>query len=644
MVPSHDHQRAPVAGQPLATMPSSLPYPNSSALPVTSDTSNAKAKAPSGPPPPKAGFAKAMCRPPPPSSKAATLLAKACLAKAGLPELQRPPPHLAAPANAPLLRVYGPLPKANGSLWDGLSRWGAEHSASSVKDANKTHLFAEPLDGLVINYDLLREHWHGTPSTVPAAPTAPTRQQGVVDDSIVFLVEVTMRAHQLSPALLRRALTEDFDALSSEQAQALALSVAPFVPVTEGDLRMEVARRGKGALRPAEAVLWAVANVHHGMQRSMLLGLRAKLPEEEEHMRSRVDRMEEFAESLVRSRPLRTVLQLLLILRNVMSQQSHEAFSMESLAGLNNERVPSLSAEHRDSNTMKLLVNMMDATHANRRQRRILRLFAVGRLAPTNTTRKIVWQFLEEKPESPWDVLPLLQACETKLADGEVVSLIRQHRLELSTLLLHRVVEVRQGALDTRASGLWLQQLRDLEAQIVVGVEFAAGLAVRAEEALERLAVLLSAKQTQRYPRIALNCEPTAAALRGLRVFGAALEAERARRGAEKARAAAKAGRVHSHSSHVRAWTEVDTRGVALLHTCDLDLMRLLTGTPTGTAAHAPRAPVGAKAVNSPKANAEVQLSPHSPHSHLLHSGLDGVYIRCPLTGQWLAGNRRPTV
>eukprot|EP00747_Dinoflagellata_sp_TGD_P130026 gnl/TRDRNA2_/TRDRNA2_174770_c5_seq1.p1 gnl/TRDRNA2_/TRDRNA2_174770_c5~~gnl/TRDRNA2_/TRDRNA2_174770_c5_seq1.p1 ORF type:complete len:685 (+),score=109.58 gnl/TRDRNA2_/TRDRNA2_174770_c5_seq1:32-2056(+) len=541
-----------------------------------------------------------------------------------------PPAHLVAPQGAPTIRVQKRLlgeRAAEGTLWEGLGMWGPDQ------------LLGRPaLDLTVVNVDALREQWSLSlqPRDVTQAQTQSVRSQRTLPGSVLFCVEVTSFRQNFTPELVRRALTEDMDALSSEQAEALS-KLAPYVDQFGVDLRNLVPVRGQDAFVPAELLIWNIACIPEGANRARLLADRVKIPSEVCRVERQVADLELAAKSLWESKPLRSILQTILAVRNILSQEGSPGFSISSLQNLKNERVlPALApdATSRSPSVLSMVVSMLEATQGARCRLRLLRILWIGRMLPTEQTASLVWSFLgDDLRASPWDALPLLQECWRTCTLMSYEMLSELHSLES----VARTLASRDfGAAGT--SDVWKDQLAEFRAATATAVDTVRSCRSRFSSAGSKLARLVG--EVQGPSSVQPNSrqwQATEHALKHLHILGRDLTQER-----EVLRKARMQQRARSLAQQtdgpVRSWPAVDTSAHLLAYTTDPDLVRSLKLSSAGPSTDANRTAVAKAKEAGAAIEAKKQAQAKAKaNQDLLHgSGPEGSYKRCPTTGRWV--------
>lgn len=552
------------------------------------------------------------------------------------PPLTPVPRDLIAPRHAQLLRVDRAAFRGEGTIWDGLEPFGV--AGVFGNDG--------PLEGTEIDVDLLRTFW--APQQV-AAPVAAPEPRVMLNHSHLQRMQIAMQANALSPDLVRRALTEDLDLLSIDQATALAKDICPFAAEAAASISAEVARRGGAAdLNLSEAMIWTIINIPKGEQRAQVLAERSQLQGELEYVQERLEKAEGLVLRLRDSRPLKSILQIALAVRNIMSQRSSEGMRCERLTALFFEKVGALGYQNGvpPTSVIEVIVQMVEAAHARRARLRFHRMMAVGQLAPDDNAKRIVWSFLGDQQASPWDSLSLLADCDSDLFSSEMVSEIRSRGHHMRRILHDQFpAALAAAAVDSRTTESWRRQFDGAMRRVREVADFFDQSLVRLTAAATSLNKLFgeSASGVSNPSRQLLEERAAACLCSHLKSLGKNLTTERLRQKTERERSADISQLGGSGGRRARIWPRVDTTAVTLHATSDTDLLRSLGFLlPSRGAAGAHDGPEGVYRRN-PETGEWVTQRSGAPAlsgpsgADLLHGGADGVFVRDSVTGRWVS-------
>jgi hypothetical protein len=478
------------------------------------------------------------------------------------------------------------------------------------------------LEGLSINFERLLDQWTLAPQSVPAP--APMDRL-FLDNRQMQNLEVAVRGTCLTADLVRRGLTENFDLLTREQAEVLSEVVSPILAQTRGLLPGLVDRVGVAHLRNTEALLWAMENVPHAPQLSQSAMARFTVPESVGFACNPVFEMEGLLGELAGSRALRTVLQTCLVSANMLSQTGNVRLRMDMLPGLRLRRL-----QPNAPSILTLVAHDLQKAHDTRCRLRFLRLLAVGKCAIQSHAKKLVWQYLDDLQESPWDALALLEKCKRRDLTAFSETLRSEKASCFHLIAAHRHFDV-GGVASQSCIG---QQLELLSASAQQAATDMQDCEQRLPEIADALLQLFGHESSHGV------LESATGMLHDLASFGACLEQEKeaidrmARRRCPKNYA-------WQRGEKWGTWTEVPTDEMILTRTTDLDVIRslrasahdfadstdsdwvIVSGTGSGSASRSPgKQPINSKVLGE--------------HHHLLHGGPDGEYKRCELTGRWV--------
>jgi len=521
------------------------------------------------------------------------------------------PDNLRAPG--PQRIQVAPLRPLAGSVWEGLSPWDADG--------------AGVLEGLSINFEGLLDQWTLVPTPAPAP--APIDRL-LLDSKRMQNLEVAVRGTGLTPDLVLRGLTENFDLLSQDQAEALSEIIAPIHAEVRGLLQVIVGRVGVDALRSAEAVLWAVENIPQAHQLSRCAAARFKVTESVACACNPISELEELLGDLTTSRALRTVLQACLVSSNMLSQTGNVRLRIDMLAGLRLRKL-----QPNAPSILTLVAHDLQRAHDTRCRLRFLRLFAVGSFPIPSRIKPFIWQYLDDLKESPWDALMVLEKCKRR----DLVDCADILRCEKATCLQICAASHHFDIAGASAQTCISQQLASLE----VSAREAVSNMQDCELRLPLVAAALLDFFGHETP--GAQVESASELLRHLALLGDCLVQEKAAIDRQLRR---------QHSSHYAwqrgkkwgTWTTVPTDEIILSRTTDPDVIRLLRAPCQGLTDSNDLLdwivlgddPSGGVSRNSRRggADANTTIKGLDKHAHLLHGGPDGEYKRCELTGMWV--------
>mmetsp|Transcript_5738 Transcript_5738/g.10316 ORF Transcript_5738/g.10316 Transcript_5738/m.10316 type:complete len:614 (+) Transcript_5738:46-1887(+) len=548
-----------------------------------------------------------------------------------------PPEWLVAPTGpVPPLRADLVLPSAKGTIWEGLEIWGQDGSSNV-------------LEATVMDYDSLMNLWTPIPSPPPRRRQQQVRR-AILPRAVKDTVEIAVRGTRLSPELVRRALTEDMLAITAEQAEALNTSIVPFVAEAFGELQASVNRDGADALEPAEAVLWAIHDIPQVTSRANLLAKQHSMCEDVARVRKMVEQAKSAATQL-ESRPMRSLLQMILAVRNILAQAGHEGLRIRMLGDLGTLRLrrpvqtdidpitgdvtrasPSWINENNPS-VLALVAQMLEKSHENRCRLRFLRMLAVGRYPASREERlgpnccRLIWSYLDDLHESPRDVLDYLQSCSQSLCDREVLREIELQAMTFRVALTQDFVWVEQGLVPAAtATSPWASQMQALRTEF----ETALQVCDNSIQELSDVAVLFCrlAGEPRQVGREAFSM--ASEVLRSLRKLGNELNTEIRSVQVKIDEAALKSqGRADGTR---KKWPLVDTSHI-LLQATDPAVIRELRAPATMSATERPQERVPTIPEEETAEGNEVRAP--DVYCDLVHGGLEGSYARDPVTGRW---------
>jgi len=604
-----------------------------------------------GPPPAGKGVGKGFGVPPaPPAVPPAPPAGKGKGKSRGLPAA--PPEELVAPASAATLRPNRALRSAEGTLWEGLDLWGT--TGEGV------------LAGTVIDVARLQQLWGPMPEP-PAPAVRPERHIGL-PPRLLQQVEIAVRAQRLEAGRLRRALTEDLSLISEEQAQALYNVILPSIAEAQPHLQIAVRERGAENLSNAEGVLWMLSGVPLLEPRVRLAHEQYRMDDDTRYARHCVDAAQGVVNMLKKSRPVRTVLQTVLVVRNIMSQIGDPGFATSSLDRLLLERLPRQRMTQVDPVTgepvpidmnwlreqnptmLTLTAEMLESTHEHRCRLRFLRMFVLGRRIKADEPCRIIWSFLDDLHESPRDAMPLLAECTSSLCNAELVEELSMQAMYYRQLVTRELPGL-QNHPGTDPTSLFSRQLDQLGVRLADALQaHDDGCAAISDVAADLCR--LGGETVRRGATESFKCAATV--LQSLRVLGQRLGQEMAEVHLRRRQMAATADLVGAGRSATRRrhWAPVDTRGHTVVTTSDPDIIRQLRWclrladedgnvgpgqTPAGQPGDASEGggQGGEEARAKEERAREEREAALRRASDLFHGGAEGVYRRDPITGRW---------
>eukprot|EP00931_Biecheleriopsis_adriatica_P074294 TRINITY_DN48388_c0_g1_i1.p1 TRINITY_DN48388_c0_g1~~TRINITY_DN48388_c0_g1_i1.p1 ORF type:complete len:668 (-),score=145.31 TRINITY_DN48388_c0_g1_i1:34-1803(-) len=565
-----------------------------------------------------------------------------------MPDAFRPPKDLLAPAGSARLRLDHGLHDAEGTMWEGLGFWNTAEAENI-------------LEGTVIDYAAMQKLWAPMPSPPPRESFVRSRQlrSSVLPVDVSRQAEIAVKGAKLTPDLVKLALTEDMLALSSEQAHVLNAVLAPMAQEASGLLRGVVEQRGAEFLSSSEAVLWTISCIPAAELRAQLVAEQHDLEANVGGVRDAVATVESVTRMLRESKSMRSLLQMILIARNVLGQEARAGFQARSFSNISSQRLnrptptsfdpdtgevipaPSHWMNLNNPSILNLVAQMIESTHEKRCRLRFLRMFALGRssaFAGLNDDHVLqnIWSYLDDLGESPRDVLPLLRTCSQSICDQDMLDYIsRQGRqYELMVPLLE---SLEHSVTVADIESLFVDQLQSMR------MRYSAAQTVCENSAKElvRLAGTLCKLGGECPARSRDVFDGAGAVLRSLKHLGhqlaEALSAVQVKRAAEAA-----ANRTESGRPTTR-WPQVDT-SYMLWYARDPDMIRRLKQASVSMVEAASQeqallpqrlaAQAHTEAVQ-PQEAVEGTVQVPSVPIDLMHSGTDGVYVRDEVTGLW---------
>eukprot|EP00930_Biecheleria_cincta_P049554 TRINITY_DN34753_c0_g1_i1.p1 TRINITY_DN34753_c0_g1~~TRINITY_DN34753_c0_g1_i1.p1 ORF type:complete len:662 (+),score=128.69 TRINITY_DN34753_c0_g1_i1:42-1988(+) len=592
------------------------------------------------------GAGKAPPLPPRVLSKGAGKSKPSCKGSSSGLNLQAPPKELVAPAGSVRLRLEHGLSNAQRTMWEGLGLWG-------TADAENI------LEGTVIDFAAISKLWEPMPA--PPAPESFQRsaRRSVLPAEFSRQAEVAVKGAKLTADLVRQALTEDMLAISDEQAHILNAVLAPMAQEASALLQGAVTERGISSLSNSEAVLWAISCISAAELRARLVAEQHELDADVAQVRNCVAKAESIVTMLKESRPVRSLLQMILVAKNVLGQAGHVGFQAKSFDGLSRERlrrhtptsfdpetgevipVPSYWLNANNPSVIMLVAQMMESTHECRCRLRFLRMVAVGRAAAEaglsdDNVLQNIWSYLDDLSESPRDVLPMLSSCSQCACDRDLFDYIRG-QCSRYQLMLPYFEQLERSMTAAETTGRFFHQLQELRGRYTAAMH----VCENSSQELGEVARNLCELGGERGSAGLLAFGGSSDVLRSLRFLGQqlaeAMEVVQVKRAAELAAQRAVSGRP------VRRWQRVDTSHT-LWCTRDPEVIRQLKLAPALATEElesqehrqGQQAPATAAAlVEADQEQGAREGTTSSFHVNLMHSGPDGVYVRDPVSGSW---------
>mmetsp|Transcript_54314 Transcript_54314/g.115931 ORF Transcript_54314/g.115931 Transcript_54314/m.115931 type:complete len:641 (+) Transcript_54314:235-2157(+) len=574
-----------------------------------------------------------------------------------------PPAHLQAPRNVSRTTIrhsqtYRYMDTA-GTLWEDTDPWG--QGADSLFPA------------FSLDIDRLQALWEPPPAA-PMGMGARNRERrgkssAMLPTNVLMRVDITTKGLRLTPDLVRQALDGDFEALSETARQALATDLAPFAEEYLGPLRGWVARFGEDRLSPGEKVLWAIGNTPFGPMKARTLGLSMVLAEELEDLEASVAAPAKLLGNLRSSRPLKMLLQTALAIRNITAQQDWAMFPLPALADAmkversrQNLDMPqnlrdSEWYKHHFPTSLRLVAEAvlnMDAEHT---RLRASRKSAIAKMTRSEIARRLIWEYADDTGPSILSVFSLLSDCDSGLFDEEVIHNARQLQFALADFRGEQLNPLRQHFEETPLDHRrpvdrdgWISKIDDLNIWVQEAIDSCDHLR-REYFSLVKDAIRMVALPVSRDDRH--NFEKAQDAIRSLKHLGQNVSQEvdhlrfLRRIGARSERPLVGAD---GERWRPRTWRPVATAEEILCATNDVDIIRSLRGQATSTDA-VPEEPQSDEARRQAKAKAAAKRAEASAKAEeeraakaatLMHSGIEGTYVRDPVTGKWGPPPRDP--
>jgi len=535
---------------------------------------------------------------------------------------ESPPAHLVAPDGSLRLRLHNTMKSAEDTIWEGLDCWGANGT--------------DVLEGTMLDFDRLQELWN------PVQP--PVQPQPVMNTALpvdfIRKAEVAVHSAKLTHELVHKALTMDISCVTSEQAYILYAQLVPVASESAAYIHMAVNRRGLDSLTATERVLWTIIQIPVAASRARIVAVQQDLDEDISHVQESIERLESVVMKLKQSRPLRTVLQTLLAVRNFLGQQGWAGYNVSSFDGVQMERIAPLTAQMADQTWLRennpsilvLVAERLQSTHIYRCRLRFLRMITVAKVVPKDNLRKLVWSYLDDLQESPWDALSVLQDCSPTICSRELYDKFGLMARHFERILTADLAAVGVEGLAGEPGNLFSRQLQTLD----VRLEHARNTCLDGCRSLGTLA-----KQAARLGGETRNVRDIFAAggavLHSLKTFGIQLRKEMETiQFHHKALALKKWQDTGAQADSCRKWPLVDTRHLCLMATHDLDIIRYLRSGVVSTQSSA-NAHQYASTARMQQTN---RILAH--YKDLVHGGIEGVYYRDPETGRW--GRRKDGV
>eukprot|EP00930_Biecheleria_cincta_P104632 TRINITY_DN969_c7_g1_i1.p1 TRINITY_DN969_c7_g1~~TRINITY_DN969_c7_g1_i1.p1 ORF type:complete len:751 (+),score=167.80 TRINITY_DN969_c7_g1_i1:250-2253(+) len=397
------------------------------------DAVEGKGKGPSAPPKGKGKGKAAGSGPPLPEQDKGKGKGKGGKGCKGKESARSPPPdHLLAPQGSPTLRLRSSniLSNTEGTLWHGLSPWDA---VAGVGVLECTFLDLDKLRG---EFASLQQEARSDDVEVQDREVQEATRPKPRANTCLNSVEIAVKAVKLTPELVQAALLQDLSVLTPDQARALIKEVAP--KANHPEIQKHLQALEDQAVDPMTfgtpvKIMLAIRDIPQSLDVISILDHHHSLDEEVALAQQRVEGTETLVQALANSQSLKTILQTILVLRNVFSQQECLAFKLDSLGDLGKE---TLGTSHgRSSSILSHLVHNLVESHNQGHRLRFFRQQAVCKFLPSNALRRLVWGYLDSSEISPLDAVPFLQACDPDLCDGEIPKLFEQRVTEMKELV-----------------------------------------------------------------------------------------------------------------------------------------------------------------------------------------------------------------
>mmetsp|Transcript_84277 Transcript_84277/g.219318 ORF Transcript_84277/g.219318 Transcript_84277/m.219318 type:complete len:666 (-) Transcript_84277:351-2348(-) len=571
------------------------------------------------------------------------------------PQLRReaPPEHLMAPPGVVRLPLRANRVQSSGTIWEGLDPWGSNEAGQ--------------FPSWRVNFDRLRELWapmEEVPTHLAPQHTV-ANEERVMDQRMQQTVEIVVRSLKLQPDKIHEALRGDFDALTPQQIRGLAGQIVPAVRVTSGLLQALVQRRGVASLPSPEAVLWAVASTPLGEARAQTLALRVQLPEDKAMLQERVEPAVKIVQRLRQSLPLKMLMQAVLVVRSVLSQHKCTAFPIRELGSIiKHERYRRMATagagagrftdwyQENIPSTLRLVAEIVADSHANYNQLRFITMAALSKACRLESARRCIWSYLGSPIAggSVLDACKLLQDCDSRIFDPELANWVQSRQLYRDRAINGHVRPL-QAYMDAQPLQVeaQLREHLDVVSKSINDTQeaFRTGWNDLMQAALD-VCDLIGEPRPTGHNRNGKILDIAAAALQHLRTLGTMVREEvelvwfmqrrrRLQALPQQIRTDAALGR---SGFCARAWQPVDTRLEILATTGDPDLVREMR---SHLRLPEERSAAQAKAAPETKDKAKADAAPPPPKAKgapqkyvdLIHSGIEGVYARDPITGKW---------
>eukprot|EP00927_Polykrikos_kofoidii_P025609 TRINITY_DN2297_c0_g1_i3.p1 TRINITY_DN2297_c0_g1~~TRINITY_DN2297_c0_g1_i3.p1 ORF type:complete len:651 (-),score=55.05 TRINITY_DN2297_c0_g1_i3:111-1997(-) len=551
-----------------------------------------------------------------------------------------PPPELRAPVGVTLRRVK-PLVSSTGTFWEGLNLWNAESS----------HV----LEGTTVDFGLLASLWEPMPQA-PASMDGNrnTIERSILPASVSQRAEIVVKASKISPESVRAALTDDVTALTPTQAIVLETELLPLISEATPYLEVVFGRHGLSRFNETELVFWTVISTPEGTLRARFVAERYRANEELLVAQARAERAEVFVQFLRESKPFRSVLQVILVIRNILTQTGAPGHPCSMFPKLQSERPirphPSPTFDpvtrapipidlnwirENSPSVLRLAAEMLETTHVYRCRLRFLRMMAVGRMLELDQTKRVVWSFLDDLLDSPHDALAQLNHCSSVYNRDLFLDMrLRYERLRRCEQDL--VAFLGRGAL---SDNLFNQQMKDLNEQVAEAVSGCAFARERLTSAAVDICQLAGVNCEVQSPALP---ETAGEVLNHLSALGRDLEGEvlfirsSRERALEELRGGAfEISELRKRPS--RRWPLVETNTFGLMSTQDVDLIRRFRTRNHLRHQRARSHASGGGQTQQSSGSEEDEPLPRGPAHYvdLVHGGLAGQYKRDPLTGSW---------
>merc|ERR1712137_487583 len=509
------------------------------------------------------------------------------------------------------------------------------------EDGDNDHAVAliSPMECLEIDFDRLLSFWNVPDDVVESTHQDTVSDGQLLSASFAQAVEIAMKVYELTPAIVQCALTEDASVLSAEKAIALENLAHGVEQYSAGDFNAAVARLGIEALGKPESLVYSIMSVPNGTARALILGAHHSVQEDIAIIESCSRGLGNLVDRFEVSRSFKTMLQVVLVIQNVLSQQCSFALKTKCLPRLGHQKV----GHNRGArpSVLELVGETLEATHVRRGTLRFWRMYAVGRCPIDDVQKKRTWCYLDDLVSSPWDAISLLRDCSTELCSPGLLSELASTAFQTRALFRQRVSSVTNGIRQhpESASSIWQEQLTESSIRLNAVPELCDEAQQRITRSAKRLAELFGVVLTN--PE--RNLDEATQILKDLKAFGYALHEERSRIMRMKARIK-KSRSLLDQRRRARTWALVDTSQLVLHHTLDVDLIRSMLSQFSGSASVGDAVHGGPEGIyhQDPVTGQWVTKTSSGGQTtvleNLMHGGPEAGYKRDPVTGRWTTG------